>query len=108
MKLYMSAEWSNAGLGWSNFRLDTSDQNFFNVNLGNNEGPLKDLLPPFCCGWLSLTKVNLCIFEGWSNAGLERSSFRPDTLDKKMLRIHRGKKDVGLKNFPLFIAVDSC
>ena len=106
--IYMSAEWSNAGLWRSNFRLDTSDRNFLNVNQGNKGGPLKISLLPFWCGWLSLKKVNLCIFEGWSNVGLERSSFRPDTLDKNFLRIHQGQKDVGLKFFPLFIAVDGC
>ena len=90
--IYMSAEWSNAGLWRSNFRLDTSDRNFLNVNQGNKGGPLKISLLPFCCGWLSLKKVNLCIFEGWSNVGLGRSSFRPDTLDKKILRIHQRKK----------------
>ena len=82
-----------AGLGGLHFRQDTSDRNFLNVNQGNKGGPLEKILLHFCCGWLSLTKVNLCTFEGWSNAGLGWSSFRPDTLDKKILRIHRGKKD---------------
>ena len=79
MNLYMLAEWSNAGSGQSNFRPDTSDRNFLNGNHGNF------VLLPFCFGWLSLTKVNLCIFEGWSNAGSGKSNFRLDYLDKKML-----------------------
>ena len=51
--------------------------------------------------WLSLTNVNLCIFEDWSNADLRRSNIRPDTLDKKMLRVNWGKNMVVSKFSPL-------
>ena len=106
MNLNTLAELSNAGLGRSNFRLDTSNKNSLIVNQGNKGGLLTNLLLPFCCGWLSLTKVNLCIFEGWSNAGLGRSSFR--YLGQKNVEDLSGEKKmlVCLKTFPFFIAVD--
>ena len=50
------------GSGRSNFRLDTLNRNFLNVYQGKKLEPLKIFLLPFSCGWLSLTKVNLCIY----------------------------------------------
>ena len=93
------------GSGRSNFRLDTLNRNFLKVYQGKKLEPLKNFLLPFSCGWLSLTKVNLCIYrdgqmqarEGQTSDGIPWTKFFEGSS---------GKKDDSLKLFPLLIAVD--